>query len=102
MRTNIHAKNPLRAHEDAMAHPINAEQALRRSVLSCLLFEREFYEDGVEIAGRITALAQTVKPETVAALAIEARTVMHLRHVPLLLLEVLSRTAAGRSDALVA
>jgi hypothetical protein len=42
MRTNIHATNPLRTHEGAQAHPINAEQALRRSVLSCLLFEKEF------------------------------------------------------------
>jgi hypothetical protein len=85
-----------------MAHPINDEQALRRSVMSCLLFEKEFYEDGVEISERIDVLASKVKPETVAALAIEARTDMNLRHVPLLLLEVLSRTAAGRADHLVA
>jgi 60 kDa SS-A/Ro ribonucleoprotein len=101
MRTNIRAQNALRTHEGAMAHPINAEQALRRSVLSCLLFEKEFYEDGVEISERIKTLAASVKPETVAELAVEARTIMHLRHVPLLLLEVLSRTAAGRNDALV-
>jgi hypothetical protein len=101
MRTNIRAQNALRTHEGAMAHPINAEQALRRSVLSCLLFEKEFYEDGIEIAARIKTLAESVKPETVAALAVEARNVMQLRHVPLLLLEVLSRTAAGRTDALV-
>jgi hypothetical protein len=102
MRTNIRAQNALRTHEGATAHPVNAEQALRRSVLSCLLFEKEFYEDGIEIAERIRTLAESVKPEVVAALAVEARTVMHLRHVPLLLLEVLSRTAAGRTDALVA
>ncbi|WP_028164150.1 TROVE domain-containing protein [Bradyrhizobium elkanii] len=102
MRTNIRATNALRTHEGAMAHPVNTEQALRRSVLSCLLFEKEFYEDGVEISARIKALAESLPPEIVAALAVEARTVMHLRHVPLLLLEVLSRTAAGRTDALVA
>ncbi|MBT1509384.1 TROVE domain-containing protein [Bradyrhizobium sp. SRL28] len=101
MRTNVRAYNALRTHEGATAHPINAEQALRRSVLSCLLFEREFYEDGIEISERIKTLAASVKPEIVAALAVEARNVMHLRHVPLLLLEVLSRTAAGRTDALV-
>jgi hypothetical protein len=101
MRTNIRAQNALRTHEGATAHPVNAEQALRRSVLSCLLFEKEFYEDGIEISERIRTLAESVKPETVAALANEARNIMRLRHVPLLLLEVLSRTAAGRSDALV-
>lgn len=31
---------------------------LRRTVLSCLLFERTFYEDGVTIAERIKALAE--------------------------------------------
>jgi len=29
---------------------------LRRSVLACLLWEDQFYEDGVEIAGRILSL----------------------------------------------
>ena len=102
MRTNTRAQNALRTHEGAMAHPTNGEQALRRSVLSCLLFEKEFYVDGIEISQRVRTLAESIKPEIVAALAIEARTQMHLRHVPLLLLEVLSRTAAGRKDALVA
>lgn len=101
MRTNIRATNPLRTHEGAMAHQLTAEQALRRSVLSCLLFEREFYEDGIEISTRIRELAESIDPVKVAALAVEARNIMHLRHVPLLLLEVLSRTAAGRTDALV-
>ena len=34
MRTNIRAQNALRTHEGAMATRSNAEQALRRSVLS--------------------------------------------------------------------
>ena len=73
---------------------------LRRSVLSCLLWEDEFYEDGQSIAARITAAAEKVTPPVLAALAIEAREVFNLRHVPLLLLEVLSRT--GKGDKLVA
>ena len=102
MRTNQRPFNDLRTHEGAPAHPMNTEQALRRSVMSCMLFEREFYEDGEEIAGRIKRLAENIKPELVAQIAINARELMHLRHVPLLLLEVLSRTAAGRDDRLVA
>ena len=39
-----------RTHEGAPARVINAEQALRRSVLSCMLWEAEFYEDGATIA----------------------------------------------------
>ena len=34
MRTDIRAQNALRTHEGAMATRSNAEQALRRSVLS--------------------------------------------------------------------
>src|SRR5882757_5773001 len=43
-------------HEGALAAPMNATQALRRSVMSCLLWENEFYEDGEEIAVRIARL----------------------------------------------
>ena len=60
-------------------------QQLRRSVLSCLLWESEFYEDGKTIGDRIAELAAKVTPEQLAELAIEARTVQSLRHVPLLL-----------------
>jgi hypothetical protein len=64
------------------------------------LWEDEFYEDGQSIADRIIANAMRVTPQVLAALAVEAREVFNLRHVPLLLLEVLSRT--GKGDRLVA
>jgi hypothetical protein len=86
MRLNIFQKRPGITHEGAPARELNAEQMLRRSVLSCLLWEDEFYEGGQAIADRIAALAGQVAPETVAALAIEAREQMKLRHAPLLLL----------------
>ncbi len=40
-------------HEGAPAVAISPELELRRSVLACMLWENEFYEDGVAIAGRI-------------------------------------------------
>ncbi len=40
----------LKTHEGAPARAISPEQALRRSVLACMLWEDQFYEDGVEIA----------------------------------------------------
>ncbi len=92
MRLNIFQKRPGITHEGAPARELNAEQMLRRSVLSCLLWEDEFYEGGEAIADRILALAGSVAPETVAALAVEAREQMKLRHVPLLLLCALIRT----------
>lgn len=77
-------------------------EALRRSVASCLLWEREFYEDGKTIAQRIHDTALTVPAEDLAALAIEAREQFKLRHAPLMLLYALTKTGAGRSDGLVA
>jgi TROVE domain/von Willebrand factor type A domain len=86
----------LKTHEGAPAKNISAEQQLRRSVLACLLWEKQFYEDGVEIAGRIAELVSNVAPETVAALAVEARESMKLRHASLLLVREMARHAAHR------
>lgn len=97
MRLNIFAPRRLVTHEGAPALPLSAEQLLRRSVLSCLLWEAEFYEDGETIADRIAVLAADVAPQTVADLAIEARERFNLRHAPLMLLAVLARTGAGTS-----
>ncbi len=76
-------------------------QQLRRSVLACFLWEKEFYEDGIKIVDRIQAAAREVDPEALAALAVEARHEFHLRHVPLLLLGTLTVTGADRDDGLV-
>lgn len=83
-------------HEGAPAVAnISIEAQLRRSVLSCLLWEDEAYESGKTIADRISDLAAQVEPKIVANLALEARHTFNLRHVPLLLLESLSRQASG-------
>ena len=85
-----------RTHEGAAARVISPELQLRRSVLACLLWESQFYEDGVEIAGRIAELVPKVASEKVAALAIEAREKMKLRHAPLLLVREMARHATHR------
>ena len=85
-----------RTHEGAPARNLSPEHQLRRSVLACLLWETQFYEDGVEIAGRIAQLVPKVQPEKVAALAIEARAQMKLRHAPLLLVREMARHATHR------
>jgi 60 kDa SS-A/Ro ribonucleoprotein len=96
MRLNILKLHKLRTHEGARARPVTPEQALRRSVLSCMLWEGEFYEDGVQIAGRIQELVPKVVAEKVAALAIEARERMKLRHAPLLLVREMARHVTHR------
>ena len=57
-------------HEGAPAAAMNDEQALRRSIMSCLLWESEFYEDGEEIGDRIVRLASKLPAQKIAALAI--------------------------------
>jgi hypothetical protein len=100
MRLNIlklsHLATP-RTHEGAPAAVLTAERALRRSVLSCMLWENEFYEDGVQIAGRISELVPRVEAGKVAALAVEAREKMKLRHAPLLLVREMARHATHRA-----
>ena len=73
-------------HEGGKAKRVNHEAMLRRSVMSCLLWENEFYEDGVTIANRIAELISKVSAQKVCDLAIEARQNMKLRHVPLWML----------------
>lgn len=65
---------------------LSAEEELRSAVLTCLLWENEFYRSGTETADRIRQLATALPFETVAKLALEARTDFKLRHVPLWLL----------------
>src|SRR6201996_2749747 len=99
MKLNIlkfaHLARP-RTHEGAPAAAITPEQALRRSVLACMLWENEFYESGKTIAERIAALVPQVDANKVAALAVEARTAMKLRHAPLLLVREMARHATHR------
>lgn len=97
MRTNTKARAvKTYTHEGGRAADhVSINNQLRRSVLACMLFEDQFYEDGKSIADRITELAAQVQPSQLSALAVEARSKQNLRHVPLLLATVLARTGAG-------
>jgi 60 kDa SS-A/Ro ribonucleoprotein len=86
-----------RTQEGAPARNGQVEMQLRRSMLACLLWESQFYEDGVEIAERIAELVPEVAAEKVASLAIEAREKMKLRHAPLLLVREMARHATHRA-----
>jgi low affinity Fe/Cu permease len=94
MKTNTKTKDksPIFTHEGAVASKINPELQLRRSVMTCMLFENTFYEDGQSVADRIKDLVPKVKAEKVAQIAVEARTKQKLRHVPLLIAREMART----------
>lgn len=95
-RINIMKPEKPLTHEGARASVISSELQLRRSVLACMLWEDQFYEDGVAIGGRVRELMPKVSAEKVAALAIEAREKMKLRHVPLLLVREMARLQTHR------
>ena len=78
-------------HEGARAKRFTPEMELKRALMNCLLWEDQFYEDGVAIAERIKSLVPRVEPARVAELAIEAREQMKLRHAPLLVVREMAR-----------
>ncbi|MCA1432575.1 TROVE domain-containing protein [Bradyrhizobium sp. BRP20] len=83
--------------EGARAVRFTPEMELKRALMNCLLWEDQFYEDGVAIADRIKALVPKVAPARVAQLAIEAREVMKLRHAPLLVIREMARNEKHRT-----
>jgi hypothetical protein len=88
---NTQAVSRARTHEGGKTVDVSPLLALRRSVLTCLLWEDSFYEKGNKTAIRIAELVTKCKPAEVALLAVEARNKMQLRHVPLLLARELAR-----------
>ena len=92
----INKPQAVRTHEGAKARAFTPEQQLRRALMNSMLWESQFYEDGVAIAERMAALVPKVKPERVAALAIEAREDMKLRHAPLLIVREMARHETHR------
>jgi 60 kDa SS-A/Ro ribonucleoprotein len=84
-------------HEGAKGKAFTPEQELRRTLMNCLLWEDQFYEDGVAIADRVKALVPQVAPERVAALALVARDEMKLRHAPLIVLREMARHEKHRA-----
>ncbi len=92
MRTNVPvAHPPVTNHEGVRAVRTSALGELRRMTLSALLFEDTFYESGAAQAKQVAALVPQCAATDVAQLAIECRTRMHLRHMPLFLVRELAR-----------
>jgi hypothetical protein len=99
MKTNVATKtSKITTHEGATAVRINAEKQLLRSVMACLLWESQFYENGVDISTRIAELVPQVEPAKVALMAIEAREQMKLRHAPLFVVREMARAGTGKGS----
>ncbi len=92
MKTNLPISYPQPlTHEGAAAARITPLQELRRTVMTCMLWEPTFYESGESQAARIVELCKQVTPNDICRVAIEARQKMYLRHVPLFLLVQLAK-----------
>lgn len=108
MRTNVVIPRPtIFTHEGAKATHLGVYNQLRRSVLANMLFEDTFYEDGQSIADRIGTEVQEILKypngaKAVAELAVEARSEMKLRHVPLLLISYLIKANTPATRTVIA
>jgi 60 kDa SS-A/Ro ribonucleoprotein len=73
-------------HQGGKAVEVNAYERLKRTVMACMLFEDNFYEDGVKAADRIKELCGKCSALQICALALDAAQKYHLRHIPLQML----------------
>lgn len=97
MKTNVKFISANKTFEGAISSRVlTPAQELRRSVMSNMLFEDNFYESGVDAATRIKELIKKVKFEDAAQIALDAREKFKLRHVPLLITRELLRNHSGK------
>ena len=86
-------------HEGGNAGRVSPEQQLRRTVMACMLWENNFYEDGQSVAQRIAKLVPRVSTEFAAQCARDARAKMKLRHMPLLIVREMARPLSKHRQA---
>lgn len=95
-KLNTKNANFPKTYEGAKASTITPDEQLRRSVMSCLLWEGEFYESGQTIAERIKAIVSHTTPEEALKIVIEAREKMNIRHIGLLILREMARLSTHK------
>lgn len=69
----------------------DSARQLRRLVGACMLWEKQFYVDGKDIAEQIREQVAKTDPHAVAQIAIDAREINKLRHAPLLIVREMAR-----------
>lgn len=97
MRTNLKHLNAEKTHEGGLSTAnLSPTAQLRRTVMACMLWEKNFYESGQESAERMRDLIKVVPLADAAQIAIDAREKMKLRHAPLFLVREMLRVHKGR------
>lgn len=93
----LRSDNVIRNHAGAKAWMQSPEFELYSTVACTMSVDDKFYESATDRINRIAVLVRLVPAEFVAQLAVYARTEMHLRSVPMLLLVELSQCHSGDS-----
>lgn len=87
-------------HHNLRVAAISAEAQLTRLTMAHMLWEKQFYVNGVESAKVMESLVGQVEPQFVANLANAARSKFKLRHVPLFLMRGLAKQGALKASDL--
>ena len=100
MKLNVTKKSePIFTAEGGKASHISKIQELERTVMSCMLWENNFYENGILISERIKSLINDCKDEEVIKLIKKVKFDMRLRHCPLWMIACLiNKGTKGLSD----
>jgi len=96
----INKIRPVKNHEGAKASKAGSVEELRRTLMSCLLWEDGFYESGVSVADRIKDLVSKISKDKLSVIAVEARVQMKLRHAPLWLCRWMAKEKKLDADIL--
>ena len=83
---NMNSRNDLKTFECGRASIIKPLEELKRTVMSCLLWENGFYENGEAIADRIKDLIDKVSEDEARQVLMDAKFKSKLRHAPLYML----------------
>lgn len=78
-------------HPGSPASRVDAVEQLHRSVMACMLWEDQFYEDGVSIGERIAQHVDAIGVDEAGRIAVEAREQMYLRHAPLWIVRAMAK-----------
>jgi len=77
--------------EGGVASRVSIKEQLKRSVMSCMLWEDSFYEDGVSVTKRIESLIEQVSETDAREILLQAKFESKLRHLPLYMLTVFAK-----------
>lgn len=95
-KTNV-KKTDSRAYGNQVRE-LSAYEKLQRTVMSCLLWEDTFYEDGKSVTERVMEYMKDVTPEQARDVLYQAKEVNKLRHMPLYLLLNMSKNGYLSSE----